>query len=288
MRARVLITTLAMVGLSVAALAESTVTLTLVSPQNGQTVAAGSTVNWSIYAQVTTIDDYGLALVCCDLIQDPNNPATFDLPPGNVASIQAPMTKFNRPAGISNPGEGGATTGYIGVQRGDAGAKNLIQIGGGQNTFGAAGTTMGQDFNYTPLVGHGAAQLVLSGSFTAPAAEGTYTFQLANGIANVLDANNPPNFTPVSAATVDVSGAVITFDVGLSVCRGDANCDGVISWRDIDYFVAAMNDNVAAWQAMFPAPGPSCQFANNDVNADGTVSWRDIDPLVAVMNTTCP
>ncbi|MCK4341558.1 MAG: hypothetical protein KAY37_07545 [Phycisphaerae bacterium] len=73
-----------------------------------------------------------------------------------------------------------------------------------------------------------------------------------------------------------------------SVCPGDSNCDGSISWRDIDFFVAAMNDNVAAWEAMFAPGTPDCSFDNNDVNADGTVSWRDIDPLVALMNTTCP
>ncbi|MCK4342056.1 MAG: lamin tail domain-containing protein [Phycisphaerae bacterium] len=72
------------------------------------------------------------------------------------------------------------------------------------------------------------------------------------------------------------------------VCRGDSNCDDAINWRDIDYFVAAMNDNVAAWEAMFLPGSPTCPFENNDVNADGTVNWRDIDPFVAVMNTTCP
>ncbi|MCK4340901.1 MAG: hypothetical protein KAY37_04170 [Phycisphaerae bacterium] len=72
------------------------------------------------------------------------------------------------------------------------------------------------------------------------------------------------------------------------ICPGDSNCDGAISWRDIDYFVAAMNDNVAAWEAMFAPGTPSCLFANNDVNDDGAVSWRDIDPLVSLMNTTCP
>ncbi|MCK4340554.1 MAG: hypothetical protein KAY37_02375 [Phycisphaerae bacterium] len=71
-------------------------------------------------------------------------------------------------------------------------------------------------------------------------------------------------------------------------CPGDSNCDGVINWRDIDYFVAAMNDNYAAWAAMFLPGVPTCPFSNNDVNGDGTVNWRDIDPFVALMNTTCP
>lgn len=71
-------------------------------------------------------------------------------------------------------------------------------------------------------------------------------------------------------------------------CPGDSNCDGYISWRDIDYFVAGMNDDVAAWEAMFAPGSPTCPYVNNDVNGDGTVSWRDIDALVAVMNTPCP
>jgi hypothetical protein len=73
-----------------------------------------------------------------------------------------------------------------------------------------------------------------------------------------------------------------------AACLGDANCDGVVSWRDIDVFVAAMNDNTVAWQAMFAPGAPTCAFANNDANADGTVNWRDIDPLVALMDTVCP
>ncbi|MCK4343538.1 MAG: hypothetical protein KAY37_17635, partial [Phycisphaerae bacterium] len=77
-------------------------------------------------------------------------------------------------------------------------------------------------------------------------------------------------------------------DVTPTGCAGDSNCDGAVSWRDIDFFVAAMNDNVAAWEAMFLPGTPSCPFENNDVNADGTVNWRDIDPFVAIMNTTCP
>jgi hypothetical protein len=72
-----------------------------------------------------------------------------------------------------------------------------------------------------------------------------------------------------------------------ATCAGDSNCDGAINWRDIDFFVAAMNDNVGAWEAMF-GNGPSCPFENNDANTDSTVNWRDIDPFVSLMNTTCP
>jgi hypothetical protein len=71
-------------------------------------------------------------------------------------------------------------------------------------------------------------------------------------------------------------------------CPGDSNCDDVVNWRDIDYFVAAQNDNVAGWEAMFAPSAPACPFENNDTNDDGSVNWRDIDPFVALMNTGCP
>jgi hypothetical protein len=72
------------------------------------------------------------------------------------------------------------------------------------------------------------------------------------------------------------------------VCAGDGNCDGNVNWRDIDYLIAAQNDNQSAWSALFPAPGPSCTIANLDCSGDGHVNWRDIDPFIALMNTTCP
>ncbi|MCK4341914.1 MAG: hypothetical protein KAY37_09355 [Phycisphaerae bacterium] len=91
---------------------------------------------------------------------------------------------------------------------------------------------------------------------------------------------------PWAGAPLDLAFSI--YGIEYPVCPGDANCDGEINWRDIDFFVAAMNDNYAAWAAMFLPGVPTCPFANNDANADGTVNWRDIDPFVAVMNTTCP
>jgi len=70
-------------------------------------------------------------------------------------------------------------------------------------------------------------------------------------------------------------------------CPGDSNCDGLVNWRDIDFFVAAMSGE-AAWRAMFLPGVPTCPYSNNDINHDGIVNWRDIDPFVALMNTICP
>ncbi|MCK4342701.1 MAG: hypothetical protein KAY37_13370 [Phycisphaerae bacterium] len=88
--------------------------------------------------------------------------------------------------------------------------------------------------------------------------------------------------------TGDYQGDDTVCDPNPCRCPGDSNCDTTRSWRDIDFFVAAMNDNVAAWEALFAPGSPSCPFLNNDVNNDGTVNWRDIDPFVALMNTPCP
>jgi hypothetical protein len=172
------------------------------------------------------------------------------------------------------------------VQRGTAGEQNLIQLGGGQNTFGQAGTVMGQDPNVAGLVGHGSAVVLVSGSITAPATDGSYTFSLANGLANTLDSiATLPNFSPVSAATV-VDGDSISFTVSAGPVfeLGDMNCDGFVNSFDIDPFVLAIL-NPTQYALDFPA----CDANLGDINGDTFVNSFDIDPFVAcVLNSGCP
>jgi hypothetical protein len=61
-----------------------------------------------------------------------------------------------------------------------------------------------------------------------------------------------------------------------------------VNWRDIDYLVAAQNDNESAWLALFGGATPACALTNLDTSGDGHVNWLDVDPLLAHMNTTCP
>jgi len=96
-----------------------------------------------------------------------------------------------------------------------------------------------------------------------------------------------PDVGVVGTPMYAVYGGFWSFTVA-GACRGDGNCDGVINWRDIDFLVAAQNDNVTAWAALFAAPGPACTIQSLDTNADGHVNWRDIDPFIALMNTVCP
>ena len=92
----------------------------------------------------------------------------------------------------------------------------------------------------------------------------------------------------VDSSCDTASSAVATLTVSVPICRGDANCDHVVNWRDIDYFVAGLNDNQSSWRNRFPGGVPTCDYANLDTSNDGHVTWRDIDPFVRVLNTTCP
>ena len=56
---------------------------------------------------------------------------------------------------------------------------------------------------------------------------------------------------------------------------GDVNCDGLVSFADINAFVAALEG-----QAFYEARYPGCRWMNADVNGDGVVSYADINPFV--------
>ncbi|MGE3180531.1 MAG: hypothetical protein AB7N71_02795 [Phycisphaerae bacterium] len=265
-----------------------TVTVQLASPQNGQTIAGGSSVNWTISFSVSSGDNDGLALLSADLVQDAkNNPATLNIPYANA--VPSGMTNFARPAGIDNPPEGGNTTGYVGSQRGESGAMNLVQIGGGQNTFGAvpSGGAVGQNANAVGGVGQSGSQILASGSFAAPATDGVYSFSLDNIVANVIDTlNASPAFSPVVSASVDASSTTITFTVSGGGCPAvcaDSNCDGAVTVSDIGFFVTAVAQGEAAWNAAFPGGTAPCAFCANDTNGDGFVTVSDIGPFVTAV-----
>jgi hypothetical protein len=97
-----------------------------------------------------------------------------------------------------------------------------------------------------------------------------------------------PDAARLTGGTFELTGGFWVTALVPATCAGDGNCDYLVNWRDIDYLIAAQNDNLSAWTALFPAPGPSCAFLNLDTSADGHVNWRDIDPFIALMNTTCP
>jgi len=253
-----------------------TVTLSLSSPQNAATVAPGGTINWSIGFTVSSGNNAGLALLSVDLVQGTANPAKIDIPPAN--GVPTAMAGFSRPAGVSNPGETNPATGYVGVQRGAAGEKNLKQVGGAQNTLGQAlppGSGMAESANVVGGVGQGGSVTLASGSFNAPATAGTYVYQLENPVASVLTAVNPlPQHSPVTEASAILAPASFTFTVGGAACVAcDVNCDGENDARDIQTFVARL----------LPSPPAACSACAGDLNGSGGLTVADIGPFVACL-----
>ena len=63
----------------------------------------------------------------------------------------------------------------------------------------------------------------------------------------------------------------------ITICRADTNCDGLISFADINPFVQALITPAAYIQ-----DHPACSLYNADINADGEVDFGDINPFVAM------
>lgn len=273
MRSFTILAALAVLMLATDATAQ-TVTLTLDSPQNGQMVQSGASINWQIIFTVSPGDNEGLALLSCDLTQAPNNPALLDIPPAD--DVPTEMTNFSRPDGICNPGETNPVTGYIGVQRSEAGQMNLIQVGGGQNTFGQAmspGSGIAENANVVPGVGQGTPQILASGSFTAPSACGTYTFELTNAVANVLlEHNDPPAFSPVTQPAIDTAAAGISFTIAL---LGDLDFDGDVDLADLAQLLGHYGET------------SGMTYEDGDLDGDGDVDLADLAALLSVYGTTC-
>ncbi len=59
---------------------------------------------------------------------------------------------------------------------------------------------------------------------------------------------------------------------------GDANCDGVVSFDDIDAFVLALSGATP-----YALRHPDCNWLNADCNRDGQVNFNDIDAFVALI-----
>jgi subtilisin family serine protease len=71
-----------------------------------------------------------------------------------------------------------------------------------------------------------------------------------------------------------------------SVC-GDSNCDGSVTFEDIDCFVAALT-GLSDWEACGTACDKRSYLCTNDLNRDGGVDFGDIDPFVtALVNGVC-
>jgi hypothetical protein len=251
------------------------------SPQNGLQIPdtcgpAGSgqySIEWTIEVVdgSSPLDPHlGLAMISVDLVQDEANPELFDIPPAD--GVPGAMLGFAPPAGIGNP------AGYTGTQVGEAGARNLLQVGGAQNTLGAAGNTMGLDINVDANVGIGDWQVVASGSFDLPTGIGTYVFRMDEQtiMANVLDVvHSPPEHSEVSEIPLVITRGSISFEV---VYGGDMNGNCVVIVADLTLFIAALNST----------PGAPNWNPLADLNCSGVVNINDFTILAGRYGTQCP
>ncbi len=235
-----------------------TVAVSLESPSAGQTVNAGATVNWTISFDTSSGDNAGLAGLVVDLVQNAGNPELFDIPQAD--NVPAAMSNFATPNGINNPAENGASSGYVGVQRGVPGAMDLVQIGGTQNNLGEAlpGGTFGQATNVVSGVGQSGTVILATGSFTAPITPGAYEFQLTNAKANVFDSIQvAPSASEVLAPTIDVSAGTLSFTVVFVDSDGDGVPDSLDQCLGFDDSADDDGDGVA----------DGCDNCPQDVNA---------------------
>lgn len=69
-------------------------------------------------------------------------------------------------------------------------------------------------------------------------------------------------------------------------CRGDVNCDGVRTFKDIDAFVARLGCPATNTTACVAPAG--CTWEQADMNADGIVNFKDISGFVAQLGIACP
>jgi len=257
-------------------LAQPTATLTLTSARNGVTIGQSQPVDWHVSVSMAVGTTSGLAGVVVDFTQAAANPALLDIPTAtSVPTSPVNLSDFSRPRGISNgqPGNPMVST-YTGTQVGPIGAKNLLQIGGMQNTFGVAGAVLGGDG--MPLLGrdttidtgiaNGSLVAFASGTFAAPSAPGVYTFTISNGRVNVLTSATPTP-TDVAAAVVAYSpaDASFSFTVTAACCNADYDGDGDTGTDlDIEAFFACLGANCC------PTCGPI------DFDCDGD-SGTDLD-----------
>jgi hypothetical protein len=77
-----------------------------------------------------------------------------------------------------------------------------------------------------------------------------------------------------AAGTETPFGAVTAIKTGVRV-RGDMDCDGAVTFADINPFVRAI-----LGQQGYESRYPNCAWLNGDINGDGAVDFDDINPFV--------
>ncbi len=105
----------------------------------------------------------------------------------------------------------------------------------------------------------------------------------ATAILNI-DPVQPADAGTYDAVVLSICGAAYSAVATLTVHdRGDANCDGLVDFFDIDAFLQALFDPTG-YAATF-CGGSNCAA---DIDCDGGVDFFDIDPFLACLFSACP
>ncbi|MCO6435636.1 MAG: hypothetical protein J5J06_00935 [Phycisphaerae bacterium] len=248
------IAVLAVVGMVVPAVQASNLNVSVqCGANNSMTTGPGCTVDYTVFGELSDLANEGLALVGFDLelVLMANGTQAAPLPQADAPSSY-PMMAFDRNEGITNPaGFGGTLV-----------SGKLLQCGGGQNTIMngqvpctgdpdcPAGSTCQVGGLCSPVapypigtvitgVAKGGPEVLLTGSFTAPAAPGTYELRLTGLFANAIRqgedgdpfwATEQANPGTIASLTVTVDGASGCTSCGCSIDSSDP-ADGSIDAR---------------------------------------------------------
>jgi hypothetical protein len=148
------------------------------------------------------------------------------------------------------------------------------------------------DFSYTVISGGpDNFEMIVTGTafLYDPSQHNLLVEIVSNGTANSLAVSRAGASTEASRSctgttyngefATNATRMQFTYTIGGSpVCHGDCDCDGAITFADINPFVAVL------------AGGRPCSFENCDINGDGVIDFADINPFVALLSSGahCP
>lgn len=240
-------------------------------------VGPGCDVVYSVFGELGDTANQGLAVIVFDLKFDGGT-----LPQANEPT-ELPMLNFVPPFGFS-----GNPSGYGGTPQGG----NLIQVGGAQNVFNHGNWQCDEDDDcpapsicdtglctlipglpngtlVTDVAAPGAPVVLVTGTFTAPGGEGTYTLQVTNVKANLVSqgaTGNPVWVTeeadigPITDLSVTVQdGALCCGEIREACCLPGGTCISV----DPDECASTMGGTPVG-------PDTTCEDDSDGDGLDGT------------------
>ncbi len=250
---------------------------------NAISVSPGVTVNYKVVGELSDELNEGLALVLFDLSLDGASCTgnECDLTPADTPTGE-PMSAFVIPDGITNPAGFGGT-----VIGGD-----LIQICGGQNTIK---NTIDDEapFPTGAVIERVAwpsspAELV-TGSLTAPTAQGAYTLTLSDLAASVIQEGEDGSGT-YWATDLVVAGTIADLTIAVGACVDDFSlCDDENVCTDDDCVPGSGADQYGCVHSASSPGAPCGDLSDTDCDNPNSCDTGGVcQSNYEVSGTACP